>query len=266
MIASLGLYDLPEVRAMTDAVWRAIARELVAEGFSDVPPTLEREQPLDEQWRDPALLFAQICGYPLMHAFAGAVRVVAVPCYAVGSCDPGRYRSIVIGRDPDALRRGSIVAVNDHASHSGKNALGALVAESLGSDDDPEEPFFAAVLITGSHAASMRAVVCGDADVAAIDCITHTLVARHRPRELDGTRIVAITADAPAPAYVTRATARDDEVARMQVAIGRAFSDSDPQIALARRELLLDSIRVPARREYDRILELERAHQGRRVF
>ena len=37
MIASLPMYDLPETRSATDALWAGIARHLRAEGVAEVP-------------------------------------------------------------------------------------------------------------------------------------------------------------------------------------------------------------------------------------
>ncbi|MCZ7598487.1 MAG: hypothetical protein M5U09_13265 [Gammaproteobacteria bacterium] len=41
-------------------------------------------------------LFSQTCGYPLTHALAGLVRLVATPCHAAPGCDGPRYRSLLI--------------------------------------------------------------------------------------------------------------------------------------------------------------------------
>ncbi len=91
----------------------------------------------------------------------------------------------------------------------------------------------------------------GAADVAAIDCVTHALLARHRPRALAGTRMLCRTAAAPAPPFVTRAGAAPELVARLRAALQAAIED--PALAGARADLLLDGIEVLPPRAYRRI-------------
>jgi ABC-type phosphate/phosphonate transport system substrate-binding protein len=261
-VAAPPLYDLPEIRGATDALWSAIARSLRERGERDAPDSFDRTRGYDEVWRDPALLFAQVCGYPLTHAYAGQVRIVATPCHALPGCEGGEYRSLVVVREGSNVERpgdlrGATLAINDHSSQSGKHALLSLLAEEV-EQGRGEERFLAGVRITGSHVASIAAVSHGEADAASIDCITHALLARHRPRALNGTRVAFDTAFAPAPAYVTRATAGDDAIERLRGALSEAFAD--PALAPAREALLLCGIRVLDASAYDRILELERAH------
>jgi len=258
--ASLPMYDLPELRAHTDALWRAIARELRSEGVPGVPDDLERGPSLDALWSDPELVFTQTCGYPLTHAFAGRLRVVATPRYAAPGCDGAMYRSfIVVARDSPARDvadlRGARAAVNDETSHSGALALRAHVA-SLGSG----APFFGETLVTGSHLASLERVAGGEADVAAIDCVTHALMSRARPELIARTRVIARTLEAPSLPYATRADASDELVAALQRALRRALgTDALAPAGAARAALLLESIELLPESAYDRILEIERA-------
>jgi ABC-type phosphate/phosphonate transport system substrate-binding protein len=268
-VAAFGMYDhLPETRAATDALWAAIASELRAEGMAGVPDVVDRARPWDEALRDPSLVLGQICGYPLVHALFGRVRVVMTPCHAIADGARGDYRSVVVVRDASSFAcvedlRGAVVALNDHASHSGKHALGALVA-ALVNPVENADAFFRRVVVTGSHLDSVAAVARGDADVAAVDCITHALFARHTPRALHGTRVLAETPSAPAPPFVTRAAADQAEIACLRAALSRALSA--PALGAARDALLLGSVRVLDERAYDRILELERAHGPLRIF
>jgi ABC-type phosphate/phosphonate transport system substrate-binding protein len=244
-LAALGMYDLPETRPAQDVLWAALARAFRAEGIEDVPDVLDRSSPLEETWRDEALLFAQICGYPLTHAYSGCVRVVAAPCHAVSGCEDGDYQSLLVVAERSSVRaaadlRGAVAAINEHTSHSGKHALLAHVGTDLISE----------MRVTGSHLESIAAVARGDADVAAIDCITHALAARYRPAALAGTRVFARTAFAPAPPYVTRASATNDELARLRAALVLAFDDA--AAVEAREALLLCAVRVRDDSEYVR--------------
>jgi ABC-type phosphate/phosphonate transport system substrate-binding protein len=256
------MYDLHEVRAATDALWRRLAQGLAEEGLSGPPEALVREGSHEAPWSAPALLFSQSCGYPVTHAFAGKVRLVATPRYRAPGCEGSSYRSVVVvGASSPASElaelRGSVCAINDPSSHSGMNALRALIAPlSVG------RPFFASVRRSGAHLESLRMVGAGEADVASIDCVTYALAARTRPALVAGTRPIAWSAPAPACPYITRGDAPDALVARIQRALVRALSD--PALAWARDELLLDGIEILPAEAYDLFLDLEAeaARQG----
>ncbi len=255
-VASLPMYDLPELRPAHAALWAGIARHLQRAGIADVPAALCQDQLTGEVWSDPDLLLSQCCGADLMGAFAGALRVVATPRYRAPGCAGGDYASLVVVAEGSDIRgledlRGRIAAINDPESHSGMNALRALIAPlSRGGR------FFAAVKVSGAHAASLALVASGAADVAAIDCVTHALLARHRPAALAGTRVLCRTAAAPAPPYVTRADAGDDLVAGLRAALRAALAD--PRLSRAREQLRLDGIAILPPAAYRRIPALAR--------
>src|SRR5215475_14223755 len=189
-VASLAMYDLPEVRAATDAWWRGLAAAFRREGIAEVPDRLDRATGHHEVCLRPDLLFAQTCGYPLTHALAGRVALVATPCYAAEGCAGASYCSfIVVAGDNPATAiadlRGARCAVNAPDSQSGYSALRAAVAPHARNGR-----FFSSVVVSGSHVASLQLVAAGATDVAAIDCVTHALVARYRPAALEGTRVL----------------------------------------------------------------------------
>jgi hypothetical protein len=95
-IASLPMYDLPALRQATDDWWSGLARALTAAGLEGVPKRLTREANSEELWCRPDLLISQTCGYPLTHALAGQVRLVATPAYHVEGCDGALYRSVFL--------------------------------------------------------------------------------------------------------------------------------------------------------------------------
>src|SRR3546814_9448924 len=102
MRASLPMYDLPGLEAATDAWWAGLAAAFRAEGLHQVPERLTREGGHAALWTAPDLLFSQTCGYPLTHALAGRVTLVATPIYDCPGCDGGRYRSEILVRAADA--------------------------------------------------------------------------------------------------------------------------------------------------------------------
>lgn len=236
-IAALGMYDLPEIRPATEAWWATIARCLRAEGVAGVPAGLDRSRPMTAVWRDPALLLTQTCGYPLTHGFADALSALAVPSYTAAGCAAGSYRSAFVVRSDDpatglADLRGRRVAANEPGSQSGCNALKAAVAPLAGG-----ARFFASVTWSGAHRASLAAVRGGTADVAAIDAVTLALIARHAAPEVDGVRVLAWSAAAPALPYATRRSIAPD--LRQRLTAGLLAAAVDPDAAGARAELLL---------------------------
>ena len=253
-IASLPMYDLAPAAARD--WWRGLAKHLAAAGLRDVPVALTEPPDVTAHWRVPELLFSQTCGYPLTHALAGQVGLVATPCYDTPGCDGPDYCSfVVVGADNPAATvadlRGQRCAINGLDSQSGCNALGALIAPVAGS-----APFFASVTISGKHERSVAMVRDGQADVAAIDCIVHGLIALHRPASLDGTRILCRTAAAPAPAFITALRHGPDTLARLRDGLQAACAD--PALAESRTALLLGGCEVLPLEAYDRILEMER--------
>lgn len=255
-IASLGMYDLPWLHDANDALWQGIAQRLRAAGLRDVPTQLERERPLPALWRDPNLLLAQTCGYPLRTQLAGSVRVVATPRYMTAYGDGAGHRStLVVARDAPwqtlAELRGRRAAVNEFDSNSGMNLLRATIAPLADG-----QPFFAHVQVTGAHLASIEAVANGRADIAAIDSVTLSLIERHRPSLLRGIRVLATTMTSPGLPLVTRIDLDEGELAALRRALDEVASD--PALADARAALLLDGFELLPGDAYDRVLQLER--------
>src|SRR5262245_43660702 len=150
-LASLPMYNLPELDAATDAWWQGLARAFRREGVTGVPDALDSRPDFQQVLLSPDLFFAQTCGYPLTHALAGKVTLLATPCYAADGCAAADYCSLVIvaadnpAGDVAALR-GARCAVNGTDSQSGYNALRALVAPLADGGR-----FFGRVAVSGSH-------------------------------------------------------------------------------------------------------------------
>lgn len=218
------MYDLPALRPSNDALWAAIARSLTAQGMPHVPPTLTRDLDAEALWTRPDLLLAQACGLPLVTSLEGRVRFVATPVYALKGCVDGAYRSWLVVREDAPVTalaelEGSIAAINAPHSQSGANALLALTAEIAGG-----QSFFAHVVVTGGHAASVEAVRGGWADCAAIDCVTwHHLGSKARA----GVRILRATPTAPALPFITAGGTDDATLGQLRRALVGAI-DATP--------------------------------------
>ena len=254
-IASLTMYDLPDVTAATDAWWAGLARAMRREGIEDVPDGLRRDDDVKPTWRAPDLLFSQTCGYPLMHEFAGQLRVVATPHFDCPGCEGPRYCSLVIVRADDTASalddlRGRVATANGPDSQSGYSALRGTIAPLARSGR-----FFSEVVISGGHANSLALVAEGKADVCAVDCVTHALLSRHRPGAVANLRVLGPSVDAPGLPYVTRASASDDLLQRLRAALFAALDD--PGLAAVRETLLIAGAEVLPEGAYDRIIEIE---------
>jgi ABC-type phosphate/phosphonate transport system substrate-binding protein len=244
MIASLPMYDLPELRSATDALWAAIAREL----GSDLE--LTRGENWMAAWCSPHLLFSQTCGYPFTHEFAGKLNYVATPHYDAEGCEGALYCSKVFARAPGPLEqlRGSIAAFNSPDSMSGMLAL-KLVFAPVAADGT----FFKRSVDTGSHVGSLDAVQSGKADVCAVDCVTVALLQKHRPSALAGLVEIARSPHVPALPYVTR----QNNEQLLRCTLGLVFSM--PEMAPHLQALLLKHVSTLPPGAYDIIPQLERA-------
>jgi ABC-type phosphate/phosphonate transport system substrate-binding protein len=239
--ASLPMYDLPEVHGAAGALWSGIAGRLRRAGVPDVPETLVHGRPVSLLWSDPDLLFSQCCGADLALPHGQALQPLATPCYRAPGCSGARYSSVIVvgerspARAIEDLREATCV-INEAHSRSGAAALWALVAPLGG------RGFFREVRLSGAHVESLALVASGEAEVAAVDCITHALLARHRPRALAGTRLLGHSPPALAPPFVTRADAGPELAAQLREALQGAMDD--PDLAPARDDLLLAGIEI----------------------
>ena len=97
----------------------------------------------------------------------------------------------------------------------------------------------------------------GEADVMAMDCVLHALLARHRPQALTGTRVLCRSEPAPAPPIVTSAAADSALVAALREALTEALSDEATREA--REAMLLEGVAFLPLQDYARIVEIEAA-------
>jgi ABC-type phosphate/phosphonate transport system substrate-binding protein len=234
-----------------DRFWLVLRDAMRREGLAGVPEDLAWPRDLDAHWRDPALLLTQTCGHPFATALRNAVQLVGTPRYAAEGCEGPSYRSFVVVRAGDpagslADLRGRRAAINMIGSHSGWNALRAMAAPLARAGQ-----FFASVLETGSHHGSMRAVATGEADVAAIDCVSFALARRNRPELTAPLRILAQTGLAPGLPFITSRRTSPDDLARLRAALASACADP---IA---RDVLIDGFDVLEPQAYDEILAME---------
>ena len=256
-VASLPMYNPAEAPDASAALWSGLARHFRRAGITDVPERLLENPTIPDHWFSPELLFSQTCGYPLTHALKGRVQLVATPCYDAEGCEGSSYCSFVIvpsdspATSPADLR-GKRLAFNTPDSQSGMNTLRALIAPFSGG-----RKFFAEVIETGSHAASLAAVAAGKADVAAIDCVSFGMFHRYGRVDARSVRILCRTDSAPNLPFITAGNMSPELIMRLRDGLRAAMAD--PAMAAARQALLLKDIMLLPDSAYQPILDMEQA-------
>lgn len=254
------MYALPELAPITAAWWKGVRLHVSLAGGPLLPEVSEHDGDEESLWLSPTLALAQSCGYPLTHRLAGKVRYVATFCHGVPGCHGADYSSLILVHDDDpaaspADLRGYRAAINSWDSHSGMNALRHAVAAFA-----TNGRFFGEVQVSGSHRASLARLRCGQADVAAVDCVTYALLGTVAPEELRGLRVLARSAAAPGLPLITRGAAPPAEIAALRRGLASALAD--PDLEPLRRGLLLTGMEVLAPDAYGRICVLEREAQA----
>ncbi len=194
---SLPMYNVtPALAAAWESLLQAVIDGLARRGWTDTMTVVPQPDDLMAFWGAPDLLLSQTCGYPLVTTLRSGVRVLAVPEFDLPGCDGIDYRSVILvpeqgARSLQALR-GSVAAINQPHSHSGMNALRHLIAPFAQGGR-----FFSRVAVSGGHLASIAMLQCGQAAVAAVDCITYQLALLHAPEQVAGVRVLQYSAPAP---------------------------------------------------------------------
>ncbi len=250
-VASLPMYDLPEIRHATDALWQGISRHLKLHGIVGVPAQLLHDTPVQQLWSDKHLFFSQCCGYDVISRYKEHVQILATPKYNAPGCLNHDYVSLIVVHEDShytdiSEMSGAVAVINGPESHSGMNALMSLVAPLSNGNQ-----FFSDIKISGGHVHSLFYLQHKHADVASIDSITYSLVKQHRPNSVLGTRVLGTTYLAPAPPYITYKTTSMEAINHMRAALVEAFND--PLLETAKETLLLVGLDTATDSEYVRI-------------
>lgn len=254
-IAALPMYDFPELRWAHDALWAALADHMAAAGVTDVPWLLTRSLGHFEVWRHPRLLFGQGCEYPLAKSPA-SVRVVATPRYSAPGCEGASYRSAIVVRAEEPAEglaglRNRRCAINEADSNSGMNLLRAALAPLSGG-----APFFESVVLSGSHRRSVEMIAAGQADLAAVDCVSFAHLQRIHASTVAGLRILCWTPPSPSLPFITARSTNEPTVNVLRAALAGVFAD--PALSSVRELLLLEGVDLEPDGNFTEVLRLER--------
>jgi ABC-type phosphate/phosphonate transport system substrate-binding protein len=237
-IATLPMYDWPELRPSTDRLWKALREAIRTKGLN-APEQLDRTFSKGEEWVHPDLLLSQTCGMPYRLGLHEKVELVGTPDYALADCPSGYYCSVLVVRTKDFRTsleafHGATFAFNAHHSESGYAAPLRMLAPLLNNGC-----FFAAELETGGHRGSIRAVANGEADLAAIDAVSWRLAEKFE-LEVGKLQIVGKTEPTPGLPLIT-ALGKDAEMLAEAVAEGITALDALTREALG----LAGFVRIP---------------------
>ncbi|MDK4743013.1 PhnD/SsuA/transferrin family substrate-binding protein [Rhizobium sp. CNPSo 3464] len=254
--ASLAMYvSPPPVAEATRLFWRALGARIRALGL-DAAAELNDEIRYDEAWLRPDLLFGQTCGYPYVQHLRGKVQLIASPVYGLPGCDgPLKCSFIIVNAESPVQSieelRGARAAINEPGSNSGYNLFRHFIAPHA-----IDGRFFSAVIETGGHRMSIDAVSSGEADVAAIDCVTFGNTLRFDPDRLAGVRILAETAKGPGLPFITSAETSAQDLAILRRALVEAIAD--PDLAQVCDTLSLRGISLLGDANYEVLAEFSR--------
>jgi ABC-type phosphate/phosphonate transport system substrate-binding protein len=257
-IAALPMYNVtPTLRGH----WRTLIDDTLGvlreDGFADPVAQLDTADiSLDTLWRRDDLLFSQTCGYPLMRTLPSSIQIVGTPVFDVPGCDGPNYSSVLVvsgaayaaGATTIERCRGLRAALNDPLSNSGMNVFRHAVAPFAA-----EGRFFSAVIETGSHVGSLKAIIEGTADVAAIDCVTFAYAQEIAEIARAPLHVIGYTMQTPGLPLIASASVAPDVVAKLRDALGRALN-ADPARA---RALRLRGFASLARSDYAALIDLE---------
>lgn len=226
--AALPMYDWPEVRDETRAFWQGIRARVP--GLPDLSHPVEMEDLL-AIWRDRRTVMTECCWGTVDIGMCTAQQILAQRNYdGVYGGEGIFYRSALIMRQgvPAAPGPGAVMpqgiaggienlrwAANQPDSRSGW--LGISQDAALSAER---------VLWTGAHRVSIRAVAEGQADIAAIDCLSWQLAQAYEPAA-QGLVVVGWTAPRPGIFFTTGL-------------------DSPPELVAALRDALLAMGQYPA--------------------
>jgi ABC-type phosphate/phosphonate transport system substrate-binding protein len=255
-IAALPMYDFPALQDANDALWAALRRELIEAGAVETPRQLTRHLAHFEVWTHPLLLFGQACEYPLAESLAGSVRLIATPRYTAPGCEGARYRSAIVVRQKDSAEslgdlRNRRCAINEATSNSGMNLLRASIAPLANG-----ARFFGHILFSGSHLRSVEMVADGEADVAAVDCVSLAHFRRLYPSAVADLRILDWTPSSPSLPFIAAGETSDTMLEILRSSLAAVLADR--KLDSVRELLLLDGFDLEPIAGFTEVLELKR--------
>lgn len=245
---SLPMYGVSHQQV--EPFWQALRGKLLQLGITDVPQALSWPQDLLRHWQDPDLQLSQTCGYPLVTSLP-QVQLVGTYHYRVEGCSGANYSSWLVVREEEPGERledfrDRVVAYNSQDSQSGYNSMRALIAPLA-----QQGRFFRQAIASGAHYHSLAMIRSGQADIAAIDCISFALLKRAQPQAVSGLKIIGRTAAVPGLPLITSAETSPQRLSILRAAASAMVNDATSE------SLLIGDFSLVPRSAYQVISELE---------
>lgn len=242
--ASLAMYPFAHLREAYQQLWDGVVARVSAD-LRSLPPQLTWTDDVAGLWASPDMLVAQTCGWPLVTALAGRVRVVGAFAYDVDGAQGAHYRSSIVATRPGDVDDfiGATVAANNPDSLSGWVSLRHAV------------PGYGPVVWTGSHHQSLVALHEGRVELASIDAVSFAHIADSAPHLTEELHLVGrgpLVASLPLIAPLDLA---DTDVMALRDALADALGD--PHLAHALRQLHICGFEPLDFADYAPIAELD---------
>lgn len=211
----LPMYDFPALTSPHDELWSRIGHLL-----NLTLPPLPHDGRTYELWKSPKLLVSQTCGYPLISKLKSSeLQLLGAFEYDIPSAEGPTYCSQIVSTICKAVQpaledRSIRVAVNSRDSLSGWISLVTYLGY------EPKNVFE-----TGSHRASIAAIVRGEADLASIDAVTLSLLQDTVPQELHGIEIIGQGPRVPCLPLVAGKAVPANEIVAWRAALAAAVPD-----------------------------------------
>jgi ABC-type phosphate/phosphonate transport system substrate-binding protein len=255
-IAALPMYDFPALQVAHDELWAALSGQIIEAGLAETPRQLTRHLGHFDVWKHPSLLFAQGCEYPLAQSSPYPIRIIATPRYTAPGCEGGAYRSAIVVRETDSAEsladlRHRRCAINEVNSNSGMNLLRASIAPLASGTR-----FFESVLFSGSHRRSVEMVTEGQADVAAIDCVSLAHFRKLYPSTVAKLRILGWTPSSPSLPFITAAATSDSTLQTLRSSLATVLADRT--LDSVRELLFLDGVDLEPDAGFTEVLKLKK--------
>lgn len=218
MLCALPMYPFPA--ASLRAFWQGLRASLQSAGMAGLPAELAQLGDLLAHWQRSDLLLSQSCGYPASTLLRSKVQIVGAFHFDVPGCSLSNYSSVLLVRKDDprlslAQFHGAVAACNEAHSQSGYHALRTAVAP-LALDGR----FFSKVLFSGAHRRSAQMVASGEADIAALDCVSAFLLRQQEPAVFGQLATVGFTESMPGLPLITSLSTSATALAQLRQALG----------------------------------------------
>lgn len=231
MICSLPMY--PFAAASLRAFWTALRDNLQRAGLQRLPLELAQPDDLLRHWQRSDLLLSQSCGYPVSTLLRGKVQVVGAFHFDVPGCQLSAYSSVLLVRKDDKRTslpefHDAVAACNERHSQSGYHALRSAIAP-LARDGR----FFSKVLFSGAHRHSAQMIAAGEADIAALDCVSAFLLRRQEPEVFERLAAIGFTEPMPGLPLITSLSTSAPALAQLRQALSTCCQAPELRDSLA---------------------------------